>query len=84
LQGIEIIADSITKAPGSDLGQAVSEVAMSNGLSCNIVNLPGMGGVFRLAPPVTVTSDEIEEALQILDQSFDQVLTKRGQMTAVV
>jgi 4-aminobutyrate aminotransferase-like enzyme len=83
LQGIEIIADRITKAPGSDLGQAVSEVAMSNGLSCNIVNLPGMGGVFRLAPPVTVTADEIEEALQILDQSFDQVLTRRGQMTAV-
>ena len=56
---------------------------MNNGLSCNIVSLPGMGGVFRLAPPVTVTADEIEEALQILDQSFGEVLTKRGQMTAV-
>lgn len=83
LQGIEIIADSVTKASGADLGQAVSEAAMNNGLSCNIVSLPGMGGVFRLAPPVTVTADEIEEALQILDQSFGEVLTKRGQMTAV-
>jgi len=83
LQGIEIIADSKTKASGADLGQAVSEAAMSNGLSCNIVSLPGMGGVFRLAPPVTVTADEIEEALQILDQSFNEVLTKRGEMTAV-
>jgi 4-aminobutyrate aminotransferase-like enzyme len=83
LQGIEIIADSVTKASGADLGQAVSEAAMANGLSCNIVSLPGMGGVFRLAPPVTVTADEIEEALQILDQSFSEVLTKRGQMTPV-
>lgn len=82
LQGIEIIADSATKAPGSDLGQAVSELAMRNGLSCNIVNLPGMGGVFRLAPPVTVTADEIEEGLQILDRSFHEVLMRQGQMIA--
>jgi 4-aminobutyrate aminotransferase-like enzyme len=83
LQGIEIISDSVTKASGADLGQDVSEAAMVNGLSCNIVSLPGMGGVFRLAPPITVTADEIEEALQILDQSFSEVLTKRGQMVAV-
>jgi 4-aminobutyrate aminotransferase-like enzyme len=83
LQGVEIISDKETKAPGSDLGQAVSEVAMANGLSCNVVNLPGMGGVFRLAPPVTVTADEIEEGLRILDAAFEQVLTKRGQMSAV-
>jgi len=83
LQGVEIISDKETKAPGSDLGQAVSEVAMASGLSCNVVNLPGMGGVFRLAPPVTVTEDEIEEGLQILDMAFEQVLTKRGQMSAV-
>jgi 4-aminobutyrate aminotransferase-like enzyme len=83
LQGIEIISDRETKASGSDLGQAISEVAMANGLSCNVVNLPGMGGVFRLAPPTTVTSDEIEEGLHILDMSFEQVLNKRGQMSAV-
>ncbi|KAK5683436.1 hypothetical protein LTS10_004968 [Elasticomyces elasticus] len=81
LQGIEIIADCVFKAPGVDLGQAVSEVAMARGLSCNVVNLPGMGGVFRLAPPVTVTAAEIEEGLHILDQSFAEVLTSRGQMT---
>lgn len=82
LQGIEIISDVKSKTPGSDLGQAVSENAMTRGLSCNIVNLPGMGGVFRLAPPVTVTAEEIEEALGILDASFDHVLRIRSQMTA--
>jgi 4-aminobutyrate aminotransferase-like enzyme len=82
LQGVEIISDRETKAPGSALGQAVSEVAMASGLSCNVVNLPGMGGVFRLAPPVTVTAEEIEEGLHILDMAFEQVLTKRGQMSA--
>ncbi|KAL2818648.1 pyridoxal phosphate-dependent transferase [Aspergillus granulosus] len=74
LQGIEIISDPETHAPGSDLGQKVSDQAMARGLSCNVVNLPGMGGVFRLAPPVTVTAEEIEEGLKILDESFGYVL----------
>ncbi|KAH8432081.1 aspartate aminotransferase family protein [Aspergillus melleus] len=77
LQGVEIIADAETRAPGSDLGQEVSDRAMVRGLSCNVVNLPGMGGVFRLAPPVTVRPDEIEEGLEILDEAFGYVLKTR-------
>ncbi|KAE8153750.1 pyridoxal phosphate-dependent transferase [Aspergillus avenaceus] len=79
LQGIEIISDPQTRAPGPGLGQAVSDWAMARGLSCNIVNLPGMGGVFRLAPPVTVTAKEIDEGLAIMDEAFGHVLS-----TAVV
>lgn len=77
-QAIEIIADPATKAPGPELGQAVSDTALDFGLSCNVVNLPGMGGVFRLAPPVTVTGDEIEQGLSILDRAFGAVLKSRG------
>ncbi|RMJ23102.1 2,2-dialkylglycine decarboxylase [Aspergillus sp. HF37] len=75
LQGIEIISDAATKSPGPDLGQAVSDQAMERGLSCNVVNLPGMGGVFRLAPPVTVSAEEIEEGLLILDDAFAYILS---------
>ncbi|KAL5341890.1 pyridoxal phosphate-dependent transferase [Aspergillus crustosus] len=78
LQGIEMISDAETRAPGIDIGHAVSDQAMARGLSCNIVNLPGMGGVFRLAPPVTVTAEEIEEGLAILDESFGYVMKTRG------
>ncbi|KAI8952424.1 pyridoxal phosphate-dependent transferase [Xylaria longipes] len=78
LQAIEIIADAETKAPGPDLGQLVSDKALEMGLSCNVVNLPGMGGVFRLAPPVTVTADEINKGLQILDEAFGAVLAARN------
>lgn len=82
LQGIEIISDSKTKAPGIDIGQAVSDRAMACGLSCNVVNLPGMGGVFRLAPPVTVSAEEIDSAVEILDECFGYVLKKQGLMQA--
>ncbi|KAL4800273.1 pyridoxal phosphate-dependent transferase [Aspergillus venezuelensis] len=77
LQGIEIISDPETRAPGSELGQIVSDQAMARGLSCNIVALPGMGGVFRLAPPVTVTAEEITEGLEILDEAFAHALKMR-------
>ncbi|KAL2798033.1 pyridoxal phosphate-dependent transferase [Aspergillus keveii] len=78
LQGIEIISDVETKASGSALGQVVSERALSKGLSCNIITYPGMGDVFRLAPPVTVTAAEIEEGLEVLDEAFAYVLNERG------
>ncbi|KAL3490187.1 pyridoxal phosphate-dependent transferase [Aspergillus germanicus] len=78
LQGIEIISDVETKASGSALGQAVSERALSKGLSCNIITYPRMGDVFRLAPPVTVTAAEIEEGLEILNEAFAYVLNERG------
>lgn len=78
LQGVEIISDAATRAPGAALGQAVADVAMARGLSCNVVNLPGMGGVFRLAPPVTVSAGEVELGLRILDESFAEVLEARG------
>jgi len=73
-QGVEIISDAQTKAPGLEIGHAVADRAMAQGLSCNVVNLPGMGGVFRVAPPVTVSAEEIEEGLRILDEAFEYVL----------
>ncbi|WOO85874.1 putative aminotransferasec [Vanrija pseudolonga] len=76
LQGIEIISDPKTKSPGSKLGAAVAERCMDLGLSCNIVSLPALSGVFRLAPPVTITPEEIEEGLQIMDRAFAEEVAK--------
>jgi len=39
-----------------------------------------MGGVFRLAPPVTVSADEIEEGLQILDAAFGEALKSQSKL----
>ncbi|KAF4121213.1 4-aminobutyrate aminotransferase or related aminotransferase [Geosmithia morbida] len=81
-QAIEIISDAESKAPGPELGAEISARALDLGLSCNVVNLPGMGGVFRLAPPVTVTAEEIEKGLQLLDAAFGQVLKEKGYSAA--
>jgi 2,2-dialkylglycine decarboxylase (pyruvate) len=39
----------------------------------NIVQLPAMGGVFRIAPPLTVSDAEIDLGLSILDQAITDV-----------
>jgi 2,2-dialkylglycine decarboxylase (pyruvate) len=37
----------------------------------NVVQLPGMGGTFRIAPPLTITQDELDLGLSILDQALE-------------
>ena len=38
----------------------------------NIIQLPGTGAVFRIAPPLTVRRDEIDTGLQMLDQALSE------------
>jgi 2,2-dialkylglycine decarboxylase (pyruvate) len=66
MQGIELVTDRATKEPADKLGQAVTESCLAHGLHMNIVQLPGMGGIFRIAPPLTVSEDELDSGLEIL------------------
>ncbi len=75
LRGVEIVADRATKAPASELGAAITRACMSLGLSMNIVQLPGMGGVFRIAPPLTVSEQEIDLGVELLDKAIASVVT---------
>jgi 2,2-dialkylglycine decarboxylase (pyruvate) len=50
LLGVEIVADRESKQPAPELGERITRHCLDLGLSMNIVQLPGMGGVFRLAP----------------------------------
>ena len=73
LRGVEIVADRATKAPASELGAAITRACMSLGLSMNIVQLPGMGGVFRIAPPLTVSEGEIDLGVELLGRAIASV-----------
>lgn len=64
--GMEIVRDKASKAAAPELGSRITDCAMQLGLSMNIVNLRGMGGVFRIAPPLTISDDEIDLGLSIL------------------
>jgi 2,2-dialkylglycine decarboxylase (pyruvate) len=71
LLGVEIVADRVRKAPAPELGAAITRACMALGLSMNIVQLPGMGGVFRIAPPLTVSDAEIDLGLDLLGRAIE-------------
>ena len=68
--GLEVVLDRERRTPAPDYGAAVARRCMALGLSMNIVRLPGMGGVFRIAPPLTVSDAEIDRAVAILDEAL--------------
>lgn len=71
LAGLELVVDRDDAEHGSDeLGARVTRRCLELGLHMNIVQLPGMGGVFRIAPPLTATEDELSLGLGILDEAI--------------
>ncbi|MEV6419549.1 aspartate aminotransferase family protein [Streptomyces sp. NPDC051662] len=70
LAGLELVVDRETKQTSDELGTRVTRRCLELGLHTNIVQLPGMGGVLRIAPPLTATEDELELGLTILDEAI--------------
>ncbi|MFI5840098.1 aspartate aminotransferase family protein [Catenuloplanes sp. NPDC051500] len=70
LQGIELVRDKKSREPAEALGAAVTSACLDRGLHLNIVQLPGMGGIFRIAPPLTITDAELNTGLDILEASI--------------
>jgi 2,2-dialkylglycine decarboxylase (pyruvate) len=71
LLGIELVTDRHSRTPAYELGMAVSRRAMELGASLNI-GRRAMANIFRIAPPLTVTRDEIDIAVAILDQALTE------------
>lgn len=73
MQGMELVSDPVTKADGAALALAISTRGLELGLCTQVVAHSG-SGVFRLAPPLTVSEKEMADALSMLDQAFADVL----------
>lgn len=75
LQGVELASDTLET---DALGTAITRRCLALGLHMNIVQLPGVGGTFRIAPPLTSTEDETALGLEILDQAIGEVSAEQG------
>lgn len=81
LQGVELVVnrddgqslDRETKQSSDELGAAITRRCLELGLHMNIVQLPGIGGTFRIAPTLTSTEEEIALGVEILDQAIGDV-----------
>jgi 2,2-dialkylglycine decarboxylase (pyruvate) len=74
LLGVEIVKDRHRREPDAERGRAVARRAMELGLNMNIVSVGGLASVWRIAPPLTVSVEEIDRGLEILDDAIGSVI----------
>lgn len=82
LQGVELVKDRETRTPDAATGRAITERCMELGLSMNIVSVGSMAAIWRIAPPLTVSSQEIDRGIAILDQAITDVRAKGSRAAA--
>jgi 2,2-dialkylglycine decarboxylase (pyruvate) len=75
MQGLELVVDRATKQGADALGARVTRRCLELGLHLNVVQLRGMGGTFRIAPPLTASQEELALGLEILDQALADTTT---------
>jgi 2,2-dialkylglycine decarboxylase (pyruvate) len=84
LVGLELVEDRTTKKPADALGVAVGDECLRRGLSMNIVrSTGGMLNCFRMAPPLSITEDEIDIAIDIIDEALKAVLDSLSRLDLV-
>ncbi|HEX2805675.1 MAG TPA: aspartate aminotransferase family protein [Kineosporiaceae bacterium] len=79
LIGLELVENRESKLPASALGAAVTDECLRRGLSMNIVKGDGsQTNCFRMAPPLSVTTAEIDLAVSIIDDALSACLDARA------
>jgi 4-aminobutyrate aminotransferase len=63
--GIEFVLDRKTKEPAADLAKAIVLQCVERGLMCGKLGLHG--NVMRVAPPLVITPEQIDNSVAILD-----------------
>ncbi len=71
LLGVEIVADRKTREPGHTLIKELTERCYALGLNINRVG--GRHTIWRIAPPLTISKDEVDQAIDIMDRAFSEI-----------
>ena len=74
IRGIELVENRKMRKPAQKLGKDIAAESLRNGLIFG--SLRG-GHILRFVPPFCTTDDEIEQAYNVLNKSFETVLSKR-------
>lgn len=70
MAGIEIVSNRKTKEAAPEIGNALTIRMRKLGLSANISRLNSFGRVIRIAPPITITDEELALGLSILEEAL--------------
>ncbi|MES2205938.1 MAG: aspartate aminotransferase family protein [Pseudomonadota bacterium] len=75
LLGVELVKNRETREPFHELGKLTTKKCFDLGLSMNIRRRPERGSVWRIAPPLTITHEEIDKGINILEQALRESLS---------
>lgn len=70
MAGVEIVADRETKAPAIGFGKKLNARMMDLGLSASISARTTFSGCIRIAPPLTITDEELATGLAIFEEAL--------------
>ena len=84
LCGLELVESRETRQPADALGLALTDECQRRGLSINLVRggTGGQASCLRMAPPLTVTQDEIDLAVTIMDEALGTLVDGNAPATA--
>jgi 4-aminobutyrate aminotransferase len=71
MQGIELVKDRATKEPANEATSELFEATRKRGL---LIGAGGVGNAFRFTPPLVARREHINQALEILDAAFAEVM----------
>ena len=70
MAGLEIVGDRETKEPAIDLARRVASKMYELGLWANLSSHSSFSGVFRIAPPIVITKEQLDQGLEIMERAF--------------
>lgn len=82
LLGVELVKDRATREPHHQLGALTTQKCFQMGLSMNIRRRPERGSVWRIAPPLTTSKEEIDRGVDILDRALRESLDEISRRSA--
>lgn len=70
---LKIVKNQATKEPHLELASTLAKTMMELGLFDNIVAVKSFGNTFRIASPLTVSEEELNEGVRIMETAFSLV-----------
>ena len=70
LLGLDLVEDRRTRKPAPELARRVARECLELGMMTSVVR--GGFGIFRIAPPLTITPEEIDLGLEMFDRALER------------
>ena len=71
--GVELVKDKKTKEPATDEAIQVFMKCLDKGVLFGLSNKAGIGNVIKIKPPLVVTSEQCDKAMDILEEVLKEV-----------